>query len=142
MQTDPIGLNGGINTYAYVGGRPVGFNDPFGLYWKYVIEYGPDLICAGVGLIFSKNYKKHKDYTETEFDRKAKEIEKRYEQKINNCIILRQANRITPCEYLECAEEAGAEQLAQKEENYEYLNAPNPWEFPGCQPGPPVEGKR
>jgi hypothetical protein len=41
IENDPIGLNGGLNTYAYVGGNPLKLSDPPGLDNSGMGPYGP-----------------------------------------------------------------------------------------------------
>jgi len=52
VQSDPIGLSGGVSTYGYVGGNPVRHWDPFGLWAVEVSGFdvvGGSLRLSGIG---------------------------------------------------------------------------------------------
>lgn len=51
IQSDPIGLNGGINTYGYVLQNPVRYTDPKGLYTQ-TIGYGIGRVAVGPAIDF------------------------------------------------------------------------------------------
>ena len=60
VESDPIGLQGGMNLYTYVGGSPVNFTDPLGL-WKYHGNWcGPDWTGGIENFYDPKRQKEHK----------------------------------------------------------------------------------
>ncbi|MGH9782287.1 MAG: RHS repeat domain-containing protein, partial [Candidatus Acidiferrales bacterium] len=47
LESDPVGLWGGINTYGYVGGNPIWAIDPFGLYGTSSCDFWRQTCAAG-----------------------------------------------------------------------------------------------
>lgn len=56
MQSDPIGLAGGINTYAYVNGSPFRLIDPMGLFGWGDVDTGWGHYCDGSGTPWTANF--------------------------------------------------------------------------------------
>jgi uncharacterized protein RhaS with RHS repeats len=137
VQRDPIGLNGGINVFGYVGGGPVGGVDPEGLRW-------PTIVCEVITRGLKHAAKKTNDGIDEVYNnnKRANDRAKRHAEEA--CTVAYVGNDYAQgdddlCKYLECMRTASDrhQKYAEENENWRNKNRREGKPIPCSAPGIP-----